>query len=29
MDEGVWEIKWEHRDDCVCALTVSNVYLLS
>ena len=23
MDEGVWEVKWEHRDDCVCALAVS------
>ena len=22
MDAGVWEIKWEHRDDCVTALNV-------
>ena len=22
MDGSVWEVKWEHRDDCVCALNV-------
>ena len=22
MEDGVWEAKWEHRDDCVCALAV-------
>lgn len=23
MDQDVWEVKWGHRDDCICALTVS------
>lgn len=23
MDTACWEIKWEHRDDCVTALMVS------
>lgn len=24
MDNGCWEIKWDHRDDCVSALMVNN-----
>ena len=24
MDNGCWEIKWDHRDDCVSALMVDN-----
>ena len=24
MDDGCWEIKWDHRDDCVSALMVNN-----
>lgn len=22
MDVGCWEVKWDHRDDCVSALMV-------
>ena len=24
MENGCWEIKWDHRDDCVSALMVNN-----
>lgn len=24
MDNGCWEIKWDHRDDCVSALMVND-----
>ena len=23
MDPNVWEVKWEHRDDCITALSVT------
>lgn len=26
MDPGCWEMKWEHRDDCVNALMARNIY---
>ena len=26
MDKGCWEIKWDHRDDCVSALMVKDFY---
>ena len=28
MDSRVWEVKWGHRDDCVCALMVSGCVLI-
>jgi hypothetical protein len=28
MDTACWEIKWEHRDDCVTALMVSECYTI-
>lgn len=28
MDPTVWEVKWEHRDDCVAALAVRSRSLI-
>lgn len=28
MDSRVWEVKWEHRDDCISALSVGPLYPL-
>lgn len=29
MDSRVWEVKWEHRDDCISALSVGPLYPLA
>ena len=28
MEDGIWEVKWGHRDDCVSAFNVRGSFLI-